>query len=203
MTKQATPQARLMVVRMLRCRLKRSACAASRKTMLRRHAASTSHSAAPPPASASAARQAGHNADATAIMPSAPNASAVVRAADRQAARTSPALGSEFTSRRQAARAQPSASPLSQRQQHAFHQEIGQDRAPRGAQGFAQADLARALGHRNQHDVHHAHAAQRQRHHRDRAQKRRHRSEDVVHQFARFPRCPTCARRPCPSGSKR
>src|SRR5260370_2216873 len=37
--------------------------------------------------------------------------------------------------------------------------ELHEDVALAGAHGFAHSDFARALGHRNQHDVHYAHAA--------------------------------------------
>ena len=40
-----------------------------------------------------------------------------------------------------------------------FERELQQDVALARADGFAHADLARALGDRNQHDVHHADAA--------------------------------------------
>ena len=44
-----------------------------------------------------------------------------------------------------------------------LEQELGQDAPPRGADRLADADLARALGDRDEHDVHHADAADEQR----------------------------------------
>jgi hypothetical protein len=42
-----------------------------------------------------------------------------------------------------------------------LHQELAQDVAPPRAQGLAHADLADALGHRDEHDVHDHDAAHR------------------------------------------
>ncbi len=55
-------------------------------------------------------------------------------------------------------------------------------RAVGGAQGFAQTDLARALGDGDQHDVDDADRAQRQRDQANAAQKPIHGSEDLAHQ---------------------
>ena len=70
----------------------------------------------------------------------------------------------------------PSATPTSaaeQRQGHRLDQELRQDVAPAGADRHAQADLARPLGHRDQHDVHDADAADDQRDRGDRRQQQR------------------------------
>src|ERR1017187_2842780 len=68
-------------------------------------------------------------------------------------------------------------------QDHALRQKIHHDAPPRGANGLAQADFARPLGDRNQHDVQDPHATQRQRDHRDGSQERGHRDENLVHQL--------------------
>ena len=63
-------------------------------------------------------------------------------------------------------------------QKHRFEQELRQDVAVFRAEGFAQADLARALRHRDQHDVHDADAADEQRDRRHRDQEPRQRAGD-------------------------
>src|SRR5215471_11424997 len=50
-----------------------------------------------------------------------------------------------------------------ERQRRRLDQELGEDVAPAGAQGLADADLARSLGHRHEHDVHDHDAAHEQR----------------------------------------
>ena len=52
-------------------------------------------------------------------------------------------------------------------QHHRLDEELDQNHAPRRAERFADADLARALGDRHEHDVHDADAADEQRHGRD------------------------------------
>ena len=61
--------------------------------------------------------------------------------------------------------------PSSKSQHQRLQQELHQDMPRPRAQRLAQPDLARALGHRDQHDIHHAHPAHRQR---DRANQAQH-----------------------------
>jgi hypothetical protein len=142
MTKQATPQARLMVVRMLRCRLNRSACPASRKMELtviaqRLHSArSTGVRLARP---GLPKRRSYLPGDAPRQRQSAKHRDHRQRAErDRRGARspavrrTSPAWAAVHR-RGQAVRAQPARQAAQARQQHAFQQEIRQDAPPRGA----------------------------------------------------------------------
>src|ERR1039458_1415538 len=72
---------------------------------------------------------------------------------------------------------------LDKGQDHALRQKIHHDAPPRGANGLAQADFARPLGDRNQHDVQDPHATQRHRDHRNGSQERGHRDEKLVHQL--------------------
>ena len=53
--------------------------------------------------------------------------------------------------------------PAQQADARGLDQKLQQDRAPLGADGLADADLARPLGHRDEHDVHDADAADEQR----------------------------------------
>ena len=57
-----------------------------------------------------------------------------------------------------------------ERRRQPLEQELQQDRAAPRAERLAQADLARPLGDRHEHDVHHADAADGQRQHADERQ---------------------------------
>ncbi len=58
------------------------------------------------------------------------------------------------------------------------------------AERFADADLARALGDGDQHDVHHADAAKRERQQSDGAEEERHHAEDALGELDAFERVP-------------
>jgi hypothetical protein len=60
------------------------------------------------------------------------------------------------------------------RDHHGLEQELREDVALAGADGHADADLARPLGDRDEHDVHDADAADEQRHRGDGAEQQRH-----------------------------
>ena len=64
--------------------------------------------------------------------------------------------------------------PADRRQGHGLHQELGEDVPPARPDGHPEADLAGPLGHRHQHDVHDADAADQERDGRDRRQQHRH-----------------------------
>ncbi len=73
----------------------------------------------------------------------------------------------------------------------AFEQELREDVAAARAEGLEQADLARALGDRDEHDVHDADAADAKRHRADDAQKNLERGaelHDLVRVFDGVPR---------------
>ena len=63
--------------------------------------------------------------------------------------------------------------PAEQAERDRFDQELKEDVPPRRAERLADADLARALGDRDEHDVHDADAADEQRHRRDSGEQRR------------------------------
>ena len=62
--------------------------------------------------------------------------------------------------------------PPKTRHEHGLDQELREDVAPPRADRLADADLARALGHRHEHDVHDADPADEQRDRGDRAEQR-------------------------------
>ena len=69
---------------------------------------------------------------------------------------------------------------------HGFRQKLEQNRAARRADRFQNADLARSLRHRNQHDVGEADAADRQRQRADQSQQHLQRGRHGVDDFHEF-----------------
>ncbi len=78
----------------------------------------------------------------------------------------------------------------------AFEQELREDVAAPGAEGFEQADLACALGDRDEHDVHDADAADAERHGADDAEEDLERGAELHDLLRVFDRVPG-AERPC------
>src|SRR6185437_9033119 len=176
MTKQATPHPRLAIVSRLRCRLKLSAPAASRRMepnftgYLSYRRASTGVSAA--------ARQAGSSAESTAITVRVTKASIVLSQLTGSPGNMSGIFTSLSALESPNATDQP-ITPLTNAS--TTPSAMKSENAPaRRAQRFTQADFPRPLRHRHQHDVHHADAAERQRHECDEPQKHRHRIDHAV-----------------------
>src|SRR5262245_25120595 len=71
-------------------------------------------------------------------------------------------------------------------QRHGFEQELADDVAFAGADGFTDADLAGALGDADEHDVHHADAADQQAHGRDGDREQADAGRDPVELFDNF-----------------